>query len=275
MLKRFIPVAGAFALMVGALVGCQDTMSTSPESNNSVTTQSQDPYLAYLAPEEAFNDFQDAPTFDQVMNDPSFLAPPADDPGRGGPGRGGDDSLEHRDTTKHGRDTTKHHGRDTTHRKRPDSLHKGPRDTTHKDTSRHGKRPEDSLRLKPINYGQIVSQLRLTKGQDSAIRNCFRELNECTRAHAERYRNALKGLRDSLQAELRAIRAAVEAGEMTREEAKARIERLVRKYRGDAAALEAAYKRAIEQCRREFERCVASHLTPEQLRKWEQMIHRR
>lgn len=290
MLKRFLPVAGAFALTLALLAGCQDTPSTGPQSaGTSSVIVSEDPYTAYFVPDGALTDAADLPSFDQVMNDPSFLPPIPGDPGRGGPGddtthRGGKDTTR-RDTTRGGKDTVNHGGPggpdDRGHGKRPeDSVRHDGRDTTHRDTTRGGKDtndrrpPKDSLRLKPINYNQIIGQLRLTPAQDSAIRLCFRDLNECTRSAATRYRTALQGLRDDLQAALTRIRAAVDGGTMTRAEAKVLIDRLVAQYRTNAGALEAAYRQAVETCRHEFERCVASHLTPEQLRRWEAAIRR-
>jgi len=286
MLKRFIPVAGALALMLAIFAGCQDSPTTGPQSPTSATV-ADDQYTAYFVPDQALNDAADAPSFDQVMNDQSFLTPPPTDPGRGGK-----DSAEHRDTTR--KDTANHGGKgpggpggpgrgDTTHNKRPDTLqHRGPKDSVehhgNDSADHHGKdsadnHGKDSLRLRPINYGDIISKLHPTKEQDSAIRMCFRDLNDCTRSAAMRYRDALKGLRDSLQAALREIRAAVDAGRITRDEAKARIDRLTAQYRRDAGALEAAYRQAVDTCRQEFERCVASHLTPEQLVVWQRLTH--
>jgi polyhydroxyalkanoate synthesis regulator phasin len=268
MLKRFIPVAGAFTLMLALLAGCQDSLTTGPQSTSSVTG-SEDPYTAYLAPEEALNDAADAPSFDEVMNDPSFLTPVPGDPGRGGPGRDSTRKDTTRRDTTHRKDTVGHGGRDTVRKRPQDSVRRndrGPKDP--------GPGRGNDSRLRPVNYGQIISQLRLTPAQDSAIRICFRELNECTRSAAARYRNALQDLRDALQTDLREIRAAVESGRITREEARALVADLIAQYRRQAAALEAAYREAIENCRREFERCVASHLTPEQLRRWQAMIRR-
>jgi hypothetical protein len=255
------------------MVGCQDTPATGPDSNTAAEYQ-RDAYIGYTLTTESLNDFNDAPTLEAVLSGAAFGDAPmplGGDDNRG-PGKGGRDSADHDSVGNRGpgnRDTSRKHGRDSVDHR--DTTRKPPRDTTQKPPRDTTRKPDTNDHRKPVNYGRIISQLNLTPAQDSLIRLCFSEWRECTHDAATRYRNARKALRDSLIADLRAIHAQVQAGTLTREEARTRIERLITHYRNQGRQLEAAYRHAIADCKHAFDRCVRSHLTREQIAIWERL----
>ena len=286
MLKRLVPYASALALTVCFAAGCQDTPATGPDSSTTAAYQ-RDAYIGYTLTTEELNDFNDAPTLESILSGAAFDDAPlplgGDDP-NGGRGKGPRDSADgHGGRGPDGRDTVGGRGpgghdsvggrgpggRDTTRKPPPpprDTTHKPPRDTTRK--------PDTNDHRKPVNYGRIIGQLNLTPAQDSLIRRCFNEWRECTQDAAARYRNARQALKDSLIADLREIHAAVEAGTLTREEARALINRLLESYRTQGRQLEAAYRQAIGDCQQAFERCIRSILTEEQIAIWERLTRR-
>ncbi len=284
MLTRFLPFAGAFVLALGGLVtGCQDSQPISPQSS-STTTTTADPYAVYNTDVASLGDLSDVRSFDEIMNDPSLLAPPPGDPGRGG--RGGDDTLHHGgDDTLHrgGGDTLHRGGDDTLHRGGDDSLHRGGRrgnDTAHRRPDTNQRRPDtthrrpdsNQRRPAPPNLRAIIPQLHLSPAQDSQIKGCIRDLNDCLHSSEERYRNAMKDLRDALQADLREIRAAVENGRITAEEGRRLYNQKVAAYREAAQHLTDGFNRAQHECYVEFDHCVRSHLNREQIGIWERLF---
>jgi hypothetical protein len=222
-----------------------------------------------------------------------------DDHGRDSLHHGGD-TLHHGDDSLHHGDDSLHHGRgpDTTrlggdNGRGPDTLHHGGDGGRGPDTNRlgghRGRGPEPTLRggnngrgdtvrhhdladtsggARPVNFGQIVSQLGLSAEQDSLIRLCFAAQRECHQSAETSYKSARRALFDSFQVTLRGIRVAVAGGQITRDEGSARIKAANEAYRTSALALEASYRQADDACWQDLDGCVRSHLTPEQIAKW-------
>lgn len=259
MLKRFAPLAGAFALMIGLLAGCENAPTTGP-SDNVYTVQGDEAYKALEISSNALNDFSEVITPDEVLNDAAVVLPP--DRGRGDTTRR--DSL-HRPP---------HHGRDSVHR---DSLRRPPhhpRDTARRDSVLRRPRHDANDRPVPVNLQRIIRQLNLTPAQDSLVRLCFVAHRDCMESAAQTYRTARTEAFERYQAALREIQRKLKAGEITREEARASIQTLNRAYRQQVAELEATYKRAAARCHEELKSCVAGHLTAEQLVIWNRLMKR-
>jgi hypothetical protein len=287
MIKRIAPFAGALALACAAFIGCSDS-SVSPTEAPTATT---DPYVSLSIDNGSLNTFSEVPSsVDEVMNDPLFLPPPPPDSlhpcdslrrGGGPPppdslhrgGGPGPDSLR---GGGHGRgpgnppppppphDSLRHGGGPPPP---PDSLHRG--GGPGPDTTRHHDLRDTSGHLRPVPLGGVIRQLGLSAEQDSLIRLCFAAQRECKTGAEATYMAARRPLCDSLQATLRAIRAAVEAGTITRAEANTQIRAANDAYRASVGAIEAAYRSALDACQHDFNDCVRSHLTPEQAQKWD------
>ena len=117
----------------------------------------------------------------------------------------------------------------------------------------------------------VIRQLGLSAEQDSLIRLCFAAQRECKTGAEAAYMAARRPLCDSLQATLRGIRAAVEAGTITRQEASAQLRAADQAYRASVASIEAAYRAALDACQQDFDACVRSHLTPDQAQTWDRL----
>lgn len=290
MFKRFVPFAGAIALMVGVLAGCQDSPTTSPDTSNAYTVTGDEAYKAFELDATSLNDFSDIVAADQALDDALLLMspPPDGDSLRGNPP--GRDSLRrgpHPDSLRRGpRPDSLDNGRPDTNRRRHPRL--GPPrkdrptpprrgDSTHDgrpDSVRNGGRPDSLGHLLPINYERIIKQLNLTPEQDALVRLCFTAYRDCSRDADARYRSARQGAAEAYQAAIAEIQRKVSAGEITREEARAQINALNATYRQQAGELERAYRSALDSCNSEFRSCVASHLTAEQLAVWERLTRR-
>jgi|GEM_PF-5797598 len=257
MLKRFAPMMGAFAIAMGLLAGCQDAPTTSP-TGDTYTIQNDEAYKAFELGTTPLNDFSEIPTVDDAIEAWVLTPPP--------PPR---DSLR-RDSTGRPPLPPPPPPRDSLRR---DSTGRPPlpppppqRDTTH--------RPDLGGRLQPINYERVIRQLELTPDQDSLVRLCFADYRQCTQDAAETYRGNRQAVFQRYQEALQELHRKLAAGDITRLEARVLLERLNMTYRQEVAQLEAGYRRALAQCREEFESCVASHLTREQLAIWNRLLGR-
>lgn len=118
---------------------------------------------------------------------------------------------------------------------------------------------------------RILRQLNLTDSQWIAIRGCFNDYKECVRTAMARYRAAIQSEREELRAEVARLKAAVENGDLTPEEARAIYRRLMEGHRATARDLKEALRTALENCRVALIDCIKSHLTDEQLARWERL----
>ncbi|MBS1912660.1 MAG: hypothetical protein JST22_11800 [Bacteroidetes bacterium] len=287
MLKRMIPLVGALVLTVALVTGCQDSLTNTP-SSSSITSGSSDKYSIYPISSTP----SALESIDAIANDPSIMPPAPTGPGDDG--RGGGRDTTHRgggDTLHHGGDTANHGGGDTLRHggEGGDSLHQGGRgrgpggpggpggrggdDSTHHGDTTHPNGDTNRPHPPVDDLGRALQALHLTPAQDSAVRGCLHDLNDCIHADELRHRAALQGLRDSLQADLRAIRDAVQSGRITRDQGKRLADSTVDSYRTRAQAIDAAFKRAYDECWHQFDLCVRGNLTPDQIVIWDRVFH--
>lgn len=262
MLKRYLPIASALALMIGIGTGCQDSQVAAPQTSDA-TLQTGGLNLTSLSVDNAFDGNVDRiASLDDVLNGASLLTPPATDPnddkghdGRGGRGHGGDTAKGGRDTAHggHDGDTAKGGGRPG-----DDTAHKGggrPDDTAHK--GGNDKRPPC---LQDGYLHRILNGVKLTPAQATAIRGCQQDLKDCIDAATRRYHDAREGLFKELRAELEKIRNAVKNGRLTPEEGRRLWNAKKEEYRAKFDALQKGYQRALEHCCDEFNLCVRAAL---------------
>jgi hypothetical protein len=126
----------------------------------------------------------------------------------------------------------------------------------------------DFGRLGVVGYRHIFAELNLTPSQDSLLRVYLQDFRSCAQDDYATYNAARKQAFDSLKAAVDQIRAAVDAGTLTRDEAKAQIQTLVNAYRAQVEPLNAALKAAVDACRATFNTSFEAILTPGQLALW-------
>lgn len=128
--------------------------------------------------------------------------------------------------------------------------------------------PREFGRLIPRAWHHIVKKLDLTDEQKEAIKHCFQAYRECAQADRETYRAARTARFMALKEDIAPIKAAYDAGSITKEEAKAHIEPLLADYREDVKALNEILRNQLIECLAALRECVGSNLTPEQLAIW-------
>ena len=126
-------------------------------------------------------------------------------------------------------------------------------------------------RLIPRTWLHIIRELDLTDAQKEAIKGCFKAYRECAQSDIATYRAARTALFDKLKNDVAPIKAAYDAGEITKEEAKAHIEPIIAKYRENVQTLNEALRNQLLECRSTLRECVGGNLTAEQLAIWIEM----
>ena len=235
MVKRFALGMSIMAMALGLFVGCSDNSITGSTDQQ---TTSSDPYEYLKVDPAEFTDFSEIPTADQVFTEEYF-------------------AVVHHDSsdTNHGRPphADPFHGR---------GPGRGPGDNGH---------GRDFGGLKRGSYERIIAQLGLTAEQLASVRLCFVAKRTCDSTSAAEYRAARKAAMDEMHASMGDIRAQVEAGTMTKEEARAAIAELQHSYRAEVQELLTTLKAAMDACRASFESCVEAVLTADQLAIWERL----
>lgn len=133
----------------------------------------------------------------------------------------------------------------------------GGRDTVKRDTS-----------SRPVPWQSVLPCLKLTPEQMSKLREFSMTQRDCEKAAREQFRAILEPLRKAQQAEMEAIRAAVKAGTMTREEAAAKSKAINERIRNASQEAEAQVRAAVKACMDTFFTSLESILTREQLALW-------
>jgi hypothetical protein len=246
MTKRFFSMGASVALLMGFVVGCQDSAVDA--------TQSADPFAMYSVDETAMTSFSEVPEIDDAL----FSVMDGDSTDHDNDDDGGRDTV---DRDHHGgRDTANHGGRD--------SLRDGGRRRGHGRDRGHG---HAWGRLENRTYGRILGQLDLTADQTTAIEACFADYRTCARTAADAYRTARGERHDVLQDAIAQVRADLEAGTITEEEARAAVRELIGGYRTDIAALNDTFKAAVQSCQDALDTCIEGNLTAEQLVIWNRL----
>lgn len=99
------------------------------------------------------------------------------------------------------------------------------------------------------NLRLIIRCLELNKDQMRKFNEIMIAFEECTKAAREAYRAAEKSIRERTKAAEREIKAQVEAGTLTREEARAKMKEITTAARAALQAAKEAYEQAIRACR--------------------------
>jgi hypothetical protein len=272
MFKSFLLKSGILALAIGAVVGCSDSSVVAPSDSQTV---SSDPYEYLKVDPAEFTDFSEIPTADQVFSDDFFAVVHKDssDTNRdGGIGHGKDDHRDSSDTNQGGgikpgkgdtRDSATKGGG-----KPPLGDPKGGPGRGDKGGKGHGR---DFGGLKRGSYERIIAQLGLTAEQDASIRLCFEAKRSCDSTSAADYRAARKTAMDAMHDAMAEIRTQVEAGTMTKDEARAAIAELQQSYRAEVQGLLTTLNAGMASCKTAFESCVEAILTADQLAIWERL----
>lgn len=135
-----------------------------------------------------------------------------------------------------------------------------------RDTVRGGGGCDTSSR--PVPWESVLPCLKLTPEQMSKLREFSMTQRDCEKAAREQFRAILEPLRKAQQAEIEAIRAAVKAGTMTREEAAAKSKAINERIRTASQEAEAQVRAAVKACMDTFFTSLESILTREQLALW-------
>ena len=118
------------------------------------------------------------------------------------------------------------------------------------------------------NYRAAAAQLGLSATQDSLFRGYLADLRTCAEGAATAYRTAREAAFAPYKTTIDSIRAAVKAGTMTREEAKAQLDSIRTAFEAVVAPLNEQLRTEVAACRATFEAAVEAMLTAEQLQRW-------
>jgi hypothetical protein len=272
MIRRFAPLAGALALSLTLFIGCSDSGISPSETSPSSVSGTTDPYSYFKQDPAVLTDYSEMFTASEVL-DASVMTPP----GRDSVDRGRDSIHHNPPPPPPGGDTTRRGG-DTTHHNPPPPPPPPPGgdSTHHGDTTHHPLPPNRGANfghLIPGSLGDIVRRLNLTAAQDSAVRHCFIDYRDCGATAARSYADQRRALADSMRGALENIRTQVQAGTITKAQARTMIDAINAAYRPQVDALGASYRSAMDTCKTAFEACVRAQLTAEQAAIWDRLIH--
>lgn len=226
---------GVMALLAVAIVGCSDSLT---DAGDSELVATYDAYDATLPDETLMTTYDEVPTIEQaLLADSTGADSAACDSLRGGerPGKG------------HGRERGHHGGR-------------GGRG--------HEGGIGDITPLGIRSYRTAASQLGLSGEQDALFRTYISDLRECAGDAAATYRTAREAAIAPYKSAIDAIREAVKAGTMTREEAKTQLDSIRTAFEAAIAPLNEGLRASVAACRSTFEAAVEAMLTAEQLALW-------
>lgn len=126
----------------------------------------------------------------------------------------------------------------------------------------------DSSRVRPVPFTAILPCLKLTADQAAKLRQFMMAERDCEKGARELFRTVLEPLRKAQKAEMDAIRADVQSGVITREEAAAKVKAINERIRAASLQAESALRASIKECMDTFFMNFESILTPEQLALW-------
>lgn len=125
--------------------------------------------------------------------------------------------------------------------------------------------------LIPRSYRRAIDSLNLTAEQDSLVALCFADARECGLSAQQAFLTARRAIDSAMRPQLDSIRALVQDGTMTREEARTAIEEIKASYASQVEEMNASFKASIESCRASLDGCIRGHLTEDQLVIWERL----
>lgn len=226
---------GVMALLAVAIVGCSDSLT---DAGDSELVATYDAYDATLLDETLMTTYDEVPSIEQaLLADSTGTDSTACDSLRGGERHG----------KGHGREGGRHGGRGRGH------------DGGIGDIAPLGIR----------NYRNAASQLGLSAEQDALFRTSMAGLRDCAGDAAATYRTAREAAIAPYKSSIDAIREAVKAGTMTREEAKTQLDSIRTAFEAAIAPLNEELRASVAACRSTFEAAVEAMLTAEQLALWQ------
>ncbi|HVZ38704.1 MAG TPA: hypothetical protein VHI13_05470 [Candidatus Kapabacteria bacterium] len=223
---------GVVAFLMIMIVGCSNSVVDSAGSN---ATAKYDAYDATVVSETLLATYDEVPSVETVLLADSIAADSAacsHDSLRGGePGRGG---RAGHDARGHGRD------------------------------GGIGEIAPLGIR----NYRAAAAQLGLSAAQDSTLRADLADLRTCAGDAAASYRTARQTAFAQFKPAVDSIRAAVKAGTLTHDAARAQLDSIRTAFEAAIAPLNEQLRTEAAACRSTFETAVEAMLTPQQLQLW-------
>ncbi len=227
---------GVIALLAVAIVGCSDSLT---DAGDQELVAGYDAYDATLLDETLLTAYGEVPGIEQALLADST---------------GADSALC--DSLRGGERPGKGHGRDGRRGGRPG----------------HSRGDDGGIGdIAPLgirNYRTAAARLGLSGEQDALFRTAITDLRECAGDAATAYRTAREAAFAPYKSAVDAIREAVEAGTMTREEAKPQLDSIRTAFETAIAPLNEELRAAVAACRSTFEASVEAMLTAEQLALW-------
>ena len=121
---------------------------------------------------------------------------------------------------------------------------------------------------------RALGALELTERQRLAVAGCLEAYEACVQSATTRARAVRSELHEDLVNKITRIRNAVADDNLGREEARALLIAALREYRESAILLSQRYRDALRTCITDLRECVEGVLTPEQLRKFRDLLEK-
>ncbi|MBS1537739.1 MAG: hypothetical protein JST20_08335 [Bacteroidetes bacterium] len=125
---------------------------------------------------------------------------------------------------------------------------------------------------KERNPRLIIRCLELSRDQAGRFNEAMSAYERCVKSAREAYRAEEKSIRERTSAAEREIKAQVEAGTLTRDEARARMKEITTAARTALQAAKEAYTQSVRACRETLMSSIESILTPAQLEIWRKWL---
>lgn len=126
------------------------------------------------------------------------------------------------------------------------------------------------MRAKP--FDRILRALRLTDAQKEAVKVCLDDFQACAKANMDTYRDARKELMDEFRTTAQGIRAALQAGTITTEEARTQMRAAMVALREAMKPIDEAMRAGMQSCHTALDECIHPILTPEQWALWQRLV---
>ena len=122
------------------------------------------------------------------------------------------------------------------------------------------------------NPRMIIRCLELTAEQRGQFERLLKSYEDCIKAAREAYRAEEEAIRNRTRAAEREIRAQVEAGTMTKDEARAKMKEITTAARAAINAAREAATKAAAECKSQLMSSIEKILTPAQLEIWRKWL---
>lgn len=122
--------------------------------------------------------------------------------------------------------------------------------------------------LIPVSYTAAIDSLGLTAEQDTLVTLCFEQARACGLDARMNFLAVRRAIDVAMRPSLDSIRALVQAGTMTRDEAVTAIDAIRATYATQVSEMNAAYVSSVASCRSSLDSCIRGHLTADQLIIW-------